>query len=88
MLHVDVEDALEQPAAAAAVDGGALRAQGFWWCLGGIVVTGLLNVGVSFWLAFKLAASARGVLDADRRHIGVALRRRLRERPASFLWLR
>jgi len=73
---------------AAALDWGAPREQGFWWCLAVIVVTGLFTVGVSFWLAFKLAASARVVLDADRRRIGVALRRRLRARPVSFLWPR
>jgi site-specific recombinase len=75
-------------AAAGALGWEVLVRDGFWWCVAGIAVTGLLNVGVSFWLAFKLAASARGVRDEDRRRIGAALRRRLRERPASFLWPR
>jgi site-specific recombinase len=33
----------------------------FWWCVAGIAVTGVLNVGVSFWLAFKVAMRSRGV---------------------------
>jgi len=52
----------------------------------GIAATGMLNVGVSFWLAFKLAASARGVRTADRQRIRSALLRRLRTRLPSFLW--
>ena len=75
-------------AAAGALGWPVLVAHGFWWCVAGIVATGLLNVGVSFWLAFKLAARARGVRDADRARIGAALRQRLRTRPLSFLWAR
>jgi site-specific recombinase len=75
-------------AAAGALGWPVLVAHGFWWCVAGIVATGLLNVGVSFWLAFKLAARARGVREADRARIGAALRHRLRTRPLSFLWAR
>ncbi|HRY87134.1 MAG TPA: recombinase [Rubrivivax sp.] len=75
-------------AAAGALGWPVLVSLGFWWCVAGIAATGLLNVGVSFWLAFKLAAKAGGVRAADRRRIGAALRRRLRERPTSFLWPR
>ncbi len=49
-------------------------------------MTGVLNVAVSFWLAFKLALRARGVRVRDRRRIRAAIARRLLARPASFLW--
>lgn len=76
-----------QLAAALGAEGGALlQAPVFWWGVAGIVVTGLLNVTVSFWLAFKVALRSRGVRVRDRSRIGRALRRRLRTRPLSFLW--
>lgn len=73
-------------AAAAALGWEVLHAAPFWWCVAGIVATGLLNIGVSFWLAFKLAARARGVRRADQQRIAAALSRRLRHRLPSFLW--
>ncbi len=74
--------------------GAALGAEGFgvlaqplfWWCMAGIVLTGVLNVTVSFFLAFKLALRSRGVRLADRSRIYRAIRRRLRKRPLGFLW--
>ena len=73
-------------AAAGALGWELLHEAAFWWCMAGIVVTGLLNIGVSFWLAFKLAARARGVRRVDRLRIRAALARRLRTRLPSFLW--
>ena len=58
----------------------------FWWCMAGIAVTGVLNVTVSFWLAFKVALSSRGVRVKDRSRITAALRRRMITRPLSFVW--
>lgn len=58
----------------------------FWWCVAGIAVTGVLNLTVSFTLAFRVALRSRGVRLVDRRRIGRALWRRLRTHPASFLW--
>jgi site-specific recombinase len=57
----------------------------FWWCVAGIAVTGVLNVGVSFWLAFKVALRSRGVRLHERGRIGAALWQRLRSQPLSFL---
>ena len=57
----------------------------FWWCVGGIAATGLLNLTVSFALAFLVALRSRGVRVQDRRRIGVALARRLRSQPLSFV---
>jgi site-specific recombinase len=73
-------------AAAGALGWEVLHAALFWWCVAGIAVTGALNIGVSFWLAFKLAARARGVRAVDRQRIGAALLQRLRHRLPSFLW--
>ena len=57
----------------------------FWWCVGGIAATGVLNLVVSFWLAFKVALRSRGVRVQDRSRIGAAIRRRLLRQPLSFL---
>ncbi|MFN9192100.1 MAG: recombinase, partial [Pseudomonadota bacterium] len=57
----------------------------FWWCVAGIAVSGVLNVGVSFWLAFKVALRSRGVHVADRARIRVAIRRRMWSRPLDFV---
>lgn len=57
----------------------------FWWCVAGIAVTGVLNVGVSFALAFAVALRSRGIRLADRSRITRAIRARLRSQPLSFL---
>jgi site-specific recombinase len=57
----------------------------FWWCVAAIPVTGLLNLTVSFLLAFKLAIRARGIRVADRRRLHAAIRTRLKRKPLSFL---
>jgi len=76
-----------QLAAAAAQIGPTLLTQGvFWWCVGGILLTGILNVGVSFYLAFALALRAHNVSGIDRRRIYQAIRQRARTRLRSFFW--
>jgi site-specific recombinase len=57
----------------------------FWWCLAGIALTGGLNLAVSFFLAFKVALRSRGIRLTDRSRIYRAIRRRLWQRPASFI---
>jgi len=71
-------------AAAASLGLDIFYQSAFWWCLGGIVVTGLLNVGVSFYMAFQLALRAHNVTAIQRDNIYAALRQRLRRRPRSF----
>jgi site-specific recombinase len=51
-------------------------------CIAGI---GLLNVGVSFFCAFKVAMRSRGVRLADRKRVYAAIRTRLRHEPLTFL---
>ena len=76
-----------QLAAAAASLGTEIFTQNaFWWCVAGLAVSGLLNVGVSFYLAFRLALRAQSVSGVDRGHIRQAIRRRARTRFGSFLW--
>lgn len=75
-----------QLAAALGAEGfGLMQHAPFWWCVAGIAVTGVLNVGVSFSLAFKVALRSRGIRLADRSRIYRAIRRRLATRPMSFI---
>ena len=55
-----------------------------WWCVAGVVVTALLNVGVSFYLAFSLALRAHNVSGVDRGRIYSAIRGRARTHLSSF----
>ena len=57
----------------------------FWWCVAGLVVTASLNLGVSFWLALRVAMRSRGIALKDRRRLNTAILRRLRQAPGSFL---
>lgn len=72
-------------AALGALGWPALHEPAFWWCVAAIPLTGALNVGVSFWLAFKVALRSRGIRVSDRSRIYRALRHRLRTRFFSFL---
>ena len=73
-------------AAAGALGWPVLRNPEFWWCVAGIAVTGVLNLTVSFWLAFKVALRSRAIRVKDRERIYAAIRTRLRHAPLSFLW--
>jgi site-specific recombinase len=56
----------------------------FWWAAAMIPFNGALNVGVSFYLAFRLALRAHNVGDVDRARIYRALRARARHAPLEF----
>ena len=74
-----------QLAAAASTLGWATLLQpAFWWCVAGLVAIGALNLGVSFWLALRLALRSRGITLQDRRRVRSAIWQRLRQRPRSF----
>lgn len=64
----------------------ALSTLGFWACAGTLAIIGALNVGVSFFFAFRVALRAHNVTGLDRRRIYGAIRARLRRSPASFFW--
>ena len=72
-------------AAAAAIGPDVLRQPLFWWCVGGVLLTGVLNLAVSFALAFSVALRSTGIQLRERRRIGAALRARWRTAPMSFL---
>jgi site-specific recombinase len=62
-----------------------LHEPAFWWCVAAVPLTGMLNVLVSFTLAFRLALRSRGLQVRDRGRLYAALRRRLRVAPGSFV---
>jgi site-specific recombinase len=72
-------------AAAGALGLDVLRQPAFWWCAAGILLTGVLNLTVSFWLAFKVALRSRGIQVRERQRITAAIWRRLRRDPLSFV---
>jgi site-specific recombinase len=72
-------------AALGALGWGVLATGAFWWCVTGVAVTGVLNVGVSFFLAFKVALRSRGIVVQERSRIHAAIRQRLFTRPLDFL---
>lgn len=84
MRHVTVSSGL-LGASISSLGPAVFNDPAFWWALGGIAVTGLMNVGVSFFLAFRLALRARDIKVRDRRAIyrGIALR--LLRHPLSFI---
>jgi len=72
-------------AALGALGPALLREPAFWWCLAPIPFVGLLNLGVSFTLAFRVALASRGLRVLDRGRLYAALRRRFRQAPMSFV---
>ena len=56
-----------------------------WWCVAALPLTGLLNVGVSFTLALRVAVRSRGVRVTDRARLWRAVLRRLWRQPGSFV---
>jgi site-specific recombinase len=72
-------------AAVGALGAGVMQTWPFWSCVLCIAGIGVLNVGVSFFCAFKVAMRSRGVRLADRKRVYAAIRQRLRREPLSFL---
>jgi site-specific recombinase len=56
-----------------------------WWAAAAIPLIGVLNLSVSFYLAFRLALRAHSVTRWNRGRIRRALMDRWRRRAASFL---
>ncbi|RYF82683.1 MAG: recombinase [Comamonadaceae bacterium] len=71
-------------AAAAALGPAVLQSPALWWAMAAIPVIGALNVGVSFYLAFRVALRAHNVGQVQRARIHSAIWARLRRRPLSF----
>jgi site-specific recombinase len=62
----------------------SLRTPAFWWAVTSLAVIGPLNLGVSFYCAFRLALAAHNVTGLDRQRIRRAIGLRLRAAPRSF----
>jgi site-specific recombinase len=75
-----------QLAAAVGAQGWAVfQTSAFWWCVASIPAIAVLNLGVSFFLAFRVALRSRGIRLADRSRIYRAIRRRVWTAPGSFI---
>ena len=73
-------------AACASLGWDVVRSPALWWAVAAIPVIGILNLGVSFYLAFRVALQAHNVGSTERGHIYSAIWARLREAPLSFFW--
>lgn len=71
-------------AAAASLGPAVLHEPALWWAVAAVPAIGALNVGVSFYFAFRLALRAHSVSGLDRARIRHAIWARMRSRPASF----
>jgi site-specific recombinase len=63
----------------------SLLSGGFWLAVAGVLLVGPINLGVSFYLAFRLALKAQAISDLNRQRIAAAIRGRIRHAPLSFL---
>jgi site-specific recombinase len=73
-------------AAASTLGWQTLQQPAFWWCAAALPLIGALNLGVSFWLALKVALRSRGITLHERQRLYAALSRRMRQAPRSFVW--
>ncbi len=72
-------------AAAMALGWSVFKESGFWWAVAGVLAIGPINLGVSFYLAFRLALQAQNISEVNRQLIRAAIKRRIRAAPLSFL---
>ena len=71
-------------AAGASIGLDALKISAFWWSVAAIPLIGALNLGVSFYCAFRLALQAHNVTRRDRARIRRVLWERWRSHPRCF----
>ena len=57
-----------------------------WWAVAMLPFNAALNVGVSFYMAFRVALRAHNVSGVDRNRIYKAIRQRFWRKPWSFFW--
>lgn len=72
-------------AAAASLGWSVLTEPALWWAVAGVALVGPINLGVSFYLAFRLALRAQAISEVNRQRIRSAIRQRIRRAPMSFL---
>ncbi len=73
-------------AACASLGWEVLRNPALWWAVASLPLIGALNLGVSFYMAFRVALRAHSVSDFGRVRIRRAVLERVRQAPLSFLW--
>lgn len=73
-------------AACASLGWDAVHLPAVWWAAASIPFIGALNLGVSFYLAFRVALQAHNVTGIGRASIRRAIWQRLRTQPLSFFW--
>jgi site-specific recombinase len=73
-------------AACASLGLDVLRSPALWWAMASLPFIGALNLGVSFYLAFRVALQAHSVSGLGRVRIRRAVLERLRQAPLSFFW--
>ena len=71
-------------AAGASLGLEAFKHAGLWWCIASIPLIGALNLGVSFYFAFRLALQAHNVSKLDRARIRAAIWARWRSHTRTF----
>ena len=73
-------------AACASIGWDVVREPALWWCVAALPLIGALNLGVSFYMAFRLALQAHNVTGVDRARISDAVWSRWRTQALSFFW--
>lgn len=63
-----------------------LRSSELWWAVAGIGSMAVLNVAVSFALAFHMAVRSRALRNADVRSLYNSVWQRVRSRPMDLFW--
>jgi site-specific recombinase len=66
----------------------SLRSSALWWAVGGVCSMAVLNVAVSFALAFHMAARSRDLRRGHVRSLYQEMWRRVRGRPQDLFWPR
>ena len=72
--------------AAASLGWEVLHDDLLWWAVAMLPFNAALNVGVSFYMAFRVALRAHNVSGVDRSRIYKAIRQRMWRKPWSFFW--
>ena len=73
-------------AACASLGWEVLYSPALWWAVAALPAIGMLNLGVSFYLAFRVALRAHNVTGGNRARVYQAIRKRIRQEPRSFFW--
>jgi len=73
-------------AACASLGWDVVRSPALWWAVAALPMIAMLNLGVSFYLAFRVALRAHNVTGGNRTRVYQAIRKRVRQQPLSFFW--